>query len=162
MLDRILCGALDDDNHKDDNDNNHNNKNNKKHNSNHKEEDKRPHHRYHRAILVNNADTLGTVGKAFALPSLQALQRDVDLNFTTDLWLSTLSAATGWQSISLWSTSRPSYCAGKAAWYLFHATLEAKHPEQDGDDGLILRVLNYSPLACNTDIQDSMRKSEKN
>ena len=56
-------------------------------------------------------------------------------------------------------TVRP-YCVGKAAQDLFHATLAAEHPEKDDDDGSLLRVLNYKPGACDTDMQDSMQNSD--
>lgn len=44
--------------------------------------------RYTRAILINNAGSLGHVGASSCLPSPMALKESVDLNFTSSVWLS--------------------------------------------------------------------------
>jgi sepiapterin reductase len=43
---------------------------------------------YSRAILINNAGSLGHVGASSCLPSPMALKESVDLNFTSAIWLS--------------------------------------------------------------------------
>jgi len=43
---------------------------------------------YESAILINNAGSLGHVGPSAELPSLKEMQRAVDLNVTSALWIS--------------------------------------------------------------------------
>ena len=49
--------------------------------------------RYSRAVLVNNAASLGHVGFANELPSLAQLKLETDLNVTSALWLSSRFAS---------------------------------------------------------------------
>lgn len=84
---------------------------------------------YERAILINNAGSLGHVGSSSDLPSPQELQANVDFNVTSTIWLSSyfvkyfahehqikcnvvnissLCAITPFKTMAM-------YCAGKAA-----------------------------------------------
>ncbi|CAN0477807.1 unnamed protein product [Scytosiphon promiscuus] len=94
--------------------------------------------RYSRAVLVNNAGSLGHISFVDELPSLAKLKSEMDFNVTSALWLSSrftsLGAVTGDTTcassnlvvnISSLAALKPfgswgGYSAGKAARDMFH------------------------------------------
>lgn len=48
--------------------------------------------RYSRAVLFNNAATFPYVGAANQLPSLASLKKDIDLNVTSSIWITSCFA----------------------------------------------------------------------
>ena len=123
--------------------------------------------RYKRLILINNAGSLGHLGKANNQSSLKELRSYIDFNVTSSLWVSTrfckvwseaLAAADNNDgtstativNISSLCAVQPfptmaGYCAGKAARDLYHAVLAKAEEEEGKDTATRTRALNYAP-----------------
>ncbi|CAM9837690.1 unnamed protein product [Ectocarpus sp. 12 AP-2014] len=63
--------------------------------------------RYSRAVLVNNAGSLGHIGVASELPSLAAFRSEMDFNITSALWLSSRFTA-------VFGAKRPNLSSGNS------------------------------------------------
>eukprot|EP00814_Leptocylindrus_danicus_P001952 CAMPEP_0116039940 /NCGR_PEP_ID=MMETSP0321-20121206/23985_1 /TAXON_ID=163516 /ORGANISM="Leptocylindrus danicus var. danicus, Strain B650" /LENGTH=293 /DNA_ID=CAMNT_0003519505 /DNA_START=25 /DNA_END=909 /DNA_ORIENTATION=- len=126
---------------------------------------------YDEAILINNAGSLGDLQTISTLPSLQSMQSAINFNVTSACWLTskfmkhfssggsnsnaksktTIVNISSLCAVQAFKTCGV-YCAGKAARDMFHATLAAENKN--------VRVLNYAPGPCDTDMQTNMRESE--
>lgn len=117
------------------------------------------------SILVNCAGTTGAIGK---LPtSLRDIRQAADLNLTSKVWLSTQfiqhyhnhpNHQTTIINVSSMCAVKPTptmalYCATSAGREIFHTVLAADHK----DDSNMVRILNYAPGSCNTDMQAQLR-----
>ena len=139
---------------------------------------------YNSCLLINNAGSLGPLGKATSIcdeestsASLKRWRETIDFNITSSLWISSQFAkATSHVSlvrivnISSLCAIEPFatmslYCAGKAARDMFHAVLAKEqtsqsHEEEEGtttstsNPTTQFKVLNYAPGACNTAMTD--------
>ena len=133
---------------------------------------------YDRAILINNAGSLGCLGKCSEMSSLADLKKAVDFNVTSSSWVSSqfvrkfssssssengkgtcivvvnISSLCAIEPFSTMST----YCAGKAARDLFHSVL-AK--ESSADVAVNVRVLNYAPGMCETAMSEELAESDR-
>ena len=126
---------------------------------------------YDRAILINNAGSLGYLGKCSELSSLTNLKKAIDFNVTSSSWISSqfvrkfstsqngkgtcvvvvnISSLCAIEAFSTMSV----YCAGKAARDLFHSVL-AKEASAD------VRVLNYAPGMCETAMSEELAESDR-
>ena len=134
---------------------------------------------YNSCMLINNAGSLGPLGKATSIcdedstsASLKRWRDTIDLNITSSLWMSSQFAkATSHVSlvrivnISSLCAIEPFptmslYCTGKAARDMFHAVLAKEqtsqsHGEKEGITSTTssptqFKVLNYAPGACHT------------
>ena len=135
---------------------------------------------YNSCLLINNAGSLGPLGKATSIcdeestsASLKRWRDTIDFNITSSLWISSQFAnATSHVSlvrivnISSLCAIEPFptmslYCTGKAARDMFHAVLAKEqtsqsHEEKEGTTSTTsnpttqFKVLNYAPGACNT------------
>jgi len=129
---------------------------------------------YDRSILINNAGSLGHLGPATNLTSLPSAQHTVDLNVTSCIWLSSYFVRTFCEkklnnsaeerrsttsfvvNISSLCAIKPfntmaMYCAGKAARDMFHTVL-ANELSLDKERYGHVKILNYAPGACDTDM----------
>ena len=125
----------------------------------------KPFAQYERIVIVNNAGSLGHLGKATDMTSLQDFSQIINLNVTSSLWFTTrwarelsrnenvtivnISSLCAVQAFPTMST----YCAGKAARDMFHESLAKEHP--------LLKILNYAPGAMDTDMTVALREEEK-
>lgn len=132
---------------------------------------------YDRAILINNAGSLGYLGKCSDMSSLTNVKKSIDFNVTSSSWISSqfvrkfssTSSQTGncicvvvvnissLCAIEPFSTMSV-YCAGKAARDLFHSVL-AK--EASADVAANVRVLNYAPGMCETAMSEELAESDR-
>lgn len=112
---------------------------------------------YERAIFINNAGSVGPISKAgdlSSISSLKEMQKSIDLNVTSALWLSStfvssfigktkyidLINISSLCSIESFKTMGI-YCSGKAARDMFHSTFAKELSESDEN----IRILNYAP-----------------
>lgn len=112
---------------------------------------------YKRAIFINNAGSVGPISKAgdlASISSLKEMQKSIDLNVTSALWLSSTFISTfigktkyidlinisSLCSIESFKTMGI-YCSGKAARDMFHSTFAKELSESDEN----IRILNYAP-----------------
>eukprot|EP00985_Skeletonema_marinoi_P013450 scaffold6663_cov131-Skeletonema_marinoi.AAC.7 len=141
---------------------------------------------YNSCLLINNAGSLGPLGKVTSIcdeeSPTEALRRwkdTIDFNVTSSLWLtsqfakatshvphvrviniSSLCAIDPFPTMSL-------YCAGKAARDMFHAVLAKEHTQHTDGEGTTpstsnpaqFKVLNYAPGACSTEMTDILADS---
>ena len=133
---------------------------------------------YDRAILINNAGSLGYLGRCSDMTSLGKLQRAIDFNVTSSSWISLqfvhkLSSSPSEKicracscivvvnisslcAIEPFSTMSV-YCAGKAARDLFHSVLA----KEESDAATSVRVLNYAPGMCETAMSEELAESDR-
>ena len=134
---------------------------------------------YDRAILINNAGSLGYLGRCSDMTSLGKLQRAIDFNVTSSSWISLqfvhkLSSSPSEKicsstcscivvvnisslcAIEPFSTMSV-YCAGKAARDLFHSVLA----KEESDTETSVRVLNYAPGMCETAMSEELAESDR-
>lgn len=144
----------------------------------------KPLDRYERIVIINNAGSLGPLGKITNIKSLQEFSQAIQLNVTSSLWFTTkwvqelltlskdveLTDNTPQQAhvtpctivnISSLCAIEPfptmsTYCAGKAARDMFHQSL-AKEEEHH----VALKVLNYAPGAMDTDMTIKLREEDQ-
>jgi sepiapterin reductase len=128
---------------------------------------------YNRAILINNAGSLGYLGKCSKMASLNDLKRAIDFNVTSSSWITSqfvrkfssaenkslcvvvnISSLCAMEPFSTMSV----YCAGKAARDLFHSVL-AKEESAGGVANV--RVLNYAPGMCETAMSEELAESDR-
>ncbi|CAB9522576.1 Sepiapterin reductase [Seminavis robusta] len=115
------------------------------------------------ALLINCAGTTGTVGPTSHL-TLTEIEKATRLNLVSKLWVSSrfaqtyspVCATTTIANISSMCSIKATptmalYCATSAGRDIFHQVLA-----QD-DDNNNLRVLNYAPGSCDTDMQSFLR-----
>ena len=133
---------------------------------------------YDRAILINNAGSLGYLGRCSDMTSLGKLQRAIDLNVTSSSWISLqfvhkLSSSPSQKIRSTCScivvvnisslcaiepfSTMSVYCAGKAARDLFHSVLA----KEESDAATSVRVLNYAPGMCETAMSEELAESDR-
>jgi sepiapterin reductase len=133
---------------------------------------------YDRAILINNAGSLGYLGRCSDMTSLGKLQRAIDFNITSSSWISlqfvhkllsspsekicsacscivvvNISSLCAIEPFSTMSV----YCAGKAARDLFHSVLA----KEESDTETSVRVLNYAPGMCETAMSEELAESDR-
>ena len=133
---------------------------------------------YDRAILINNAGSLGYLGRCSDMTSLGKLQRAIDFNVTSSSWISlqfvhklssspsenicracscivvvNISSLCAIEPFSTMSV----YCAGKAARDLFHSVLA----KEESDAATSVRVLNYAPGMCETAMSEELAESDR-
>lgn len=136
---------------------------------------------YDQAILINNAGSLGYIGVSSHLPSPKDIQKTIDFNVTSCIWLSSyfvqyfakrlcvskvivvnMSSLCG---ISPFKTLAL-YCSGKAARDMFHHTLGVEEEEQlqqqlqQQPNRSRVRVLNYAPGAIDTTMTEELETSK--
>lgn len=115
---------------------------------------------FEKAIIVNNAGSLGYVGLATNMASLEELQTAVNLNVTSSMWMTNrfskelqqckdvtvvnISSLCAIQSFPTMAT----YCAGKAARDMFSSTLAKENST--------IKYLNYAPGALETDMTSTL------
>ena len=136
--------------------------------------------RYDRIVIVNNAGSLGHLGKVADMTSLQDFSQTIHVNITSSLWFTTrwtraiLSNRDARTTVTTTATecrtavivnvsslcalepfaTMTTYCAGKAARDMFHQSL-AKEEEEH-----MIRVLNYAPGAMDTDMTVVLREED--
>mmetsp|Transcript_28465 Transcript_28465/g.43479 ORF Transcript_28465/g.43479 Transcript_28465/m.43479 type:complete len:305 (+) Transcript_28465:206-1120(+) len=140
----------------------------------------------HRAILINCAGSTGYIGP---FPSLIDIQEAVNLNFISKTWLSTQFARHFLNSginideipaetkkkysavectivnITSMCAVKPTptmalYCATSAARDIYHSTLAKDCSHYTTAHNSEVRILNYAPGSCNTDMQARLRTEE--
>lgn len=123
--------------------------------------------KYERAIFINNAGSLGYIGPSSKMPSPTELEKNVNFNITSSLWLSSnfvnffakknfiksyvvnissLCAISPFKTMAM-------YCSGKAARDIWHKTLALE------ENGALVKVLNYAPGVVKTDMTQSLTDS---
>lgn len=140
---------------------------------------------YSRAILINNAGSLGPLGRCSdpsGRSSLAELRSAVDFNVTSSVWISTrfvrrFSAKVGCGRVTVVNISSlcavqpfptmATYCAGKSARDMFHAVLAKEEEGGDssssgdaGEESKCVRVLNYAPGPLETDMTRHLAECE--
>ena len=128
------------------------------------------------AILVNCAGSTGYIGK---YPSLSEIRDATNLNFTSKAYLSTSfvryfgirrdetspktpssqNIACTVVNVSSMCAVKPTptmalYCATSAARDMYHTVLASDYPSN-------VRILNYAPGSCNTDMQEMLREHDR-
>eukprot|EP00953_Heterococcus_sp_UTEX-ZZ885_P017783 9951-Heterococcus_DN1.PRE.2 len=126
---------------------------------------------YSRALLINNAGSLGELTPVDSISSLAKLQSVIDFNVTSAMWLTSqfvkhfapIAPATNEPNVVVNVSSLAAvkpfetwgiYCAGKAARDMFTATLAL---EKSADN--TWKTLNYSPGPLDTVMQEDIRTS---
>ncbi|KAL7433623.1 hypothetical protein ACHAXM_003634 [Skeletonema potamos] len=136
---------------------------------------------YTSCVLINNAGSLGPLGKATFIcddespsASLKRWRDTIDFNITSSLWISSqfakaashvplvrivnissLCAIDPFPTMSL-------YCTGKAARDMFHSVLAKEQIDDEGaasSNPAQFKVLNYAPGACGTAMTDTLADS---
>jgi sepiapterin reductase len=125
----------------------------------------KPFSQYDRIVIVNNAGSLGHLGKVTDMSSLKDLTDTVNLNVTSGIWFTTrwakeLQVNT---NVTIVNTSSlcavqafptmTTYCSGKAARNMFHESLAKESP--------LLKILNYAPGAMDTTMTVALREEEQ-
>jgi sepiapterin reductase len=119
-------------------------------------------------LFINNAGSVGPLGTPGMISSLTVLQRAIDLNVTSSIWLSSMfvekleprtkrhcrvvniSSLCAIQSFPTMGV----YCSGKAAREMYHSVMAkdlAPNPR--------LKILNYAPGPCRTDMTQELSDS---
>ena len=127
--------------------------------------------RFERFIFVNNAGSLGHIGRAIDTLSLTEMQATVNLNVTSALWLSARMARLAEDAGKLVNRSTvvnisslvaiqafPSlalYSAGKAARDQYHVAMAKELGTSSS-----IQILNYAPGPLETDMTEEIRQSE--
>jgi sepiapterin reductase len=122
-----------------------------------------------RCILLNNAGTLGRLGK-LSSQSMREIKSSMDTNVTAGVWLSARFARFCQESpplalphaivnVSSLCAREPyetwgMYCAGKAGREMAHRVMAKEHPASE------IIFLNFSPGPLDTDMQREIRESE--
>ena len=130
------------------------------------------HDGFDRFVFINNAGSLGHIGRAIDTPSLAEIQANVDLNVTSALWLSARMARFAEQAGKLIARSTvvnisslvaiqafPSlalYSSGKAARDQYHVAMAKELGTSSST-----RILNYAPGPLETDMTEEIRQSEQ-
>lgn len=127
---------------------------------------------YKQAILINNAGSLGYIGRSSTLPSPKEIQKTIDFNVTSSIWMSSyfvhrfanelkvqkliivnMSSLCGVRPFNTMAL----YCTGKAAREMFHQTLGN---EEEHSASSVIRVLNYAPGAIDTSMTSELESSD--
>jgi len=130
---------------------------------------------FEKAILINNAGSLGHLGPCMNITSLKELQTSLDFNITSSLWVSTRFVRSFSQqqqqqqqqtktvvvNISSLCAIEPFktmgvYCTGKAARDMFHTVLAKETTTTEEEEGNNIKVLNYAPGALETEMADEL------
>ncbi|XP_062605733.1 sepiapterin reductase-like [Saccostrea cucullata] len=121
---------------------------------------------FEQAVIVHSAGTLGDITKyAKEMTDAETVKRSFDVNVTGAILLNStflkafndilkrviinLSSLAAVQPFKSWSL----YCSGKSARDMFFQTLALEEPS--------LRVLNYAPGPCDTDMQKDCREKSR-
>ena len=137
---------------------------------------------YDHYILINNAGSLGYLGKAKMLPSPKDLQKNIQFNLASSCWLSsyflrwvdemsnekngdTLDGIENRKKCTVVNMSSlcaispfptmAAYCAGKSYRDMYHTTMaleETKNINCNSD----VKILNYAPGAIATDMTQAL------
>jgi len=133
---------------------------------------------YPRRIFINNAGNVGPLDLTASICSVEHLRQAMDLNVTSGLFLSSRfahyfcssnsssdkekddsanSSSSVVVNISSLCAIQPFptmgvYCATKAARDMYHAVMAQELSN--------VKILNYAPGACDTDMQDELRNAE--
>lgn len=129
---------------------------------------------FDRIVFINNAGSLGFLGPCVDSPSLKDMQKNLDLNITSALWLSVRFARRICDECDTTNKSIPAvlvqissllaveqfksmgiYGAGKAARDHYHKTM-AKEISSDK-----LKILNYAPGPLETEMVEEIRAAPK-
>jgi sepiapterin reductase len=122
-----------------------------------------PMDRYERVIIVNNAGSVGPVGPMTSDTTLSDISAAIQFNITSSIWFSSVWVRalkdhphTTLINISSLCALQPfptmaTYCTGKAARDMFHATMAKENPN--------LRFLNYAPGAMQTAMTTMLKES---
>ena len=135
-------------------------------------------HRHDRhAILINCAGTTGYIGQT---PSLAQIQEATDLNIVSKTWLSTrfaqifsddsstkdihTNATTTVVNISSMCAVKATptmalYCATSAARDMYHTVLAGDLATKNNNKNNV-RILNYAPGSCDTNMQEMLRNHD--
>jgi len=123
--------------------------------------------KYEKAILISNAGSLGYVGPSSGLASLEELRKNIDLNITSSIWLSswflrlfgkpnkefTIVNISSLCAIQPFPTMGV-YCSTKASRDMFHAVMA-----KELDDNSNVKVFSYAPGMVETDMSISLAQS---
>jgi len=135
---------------------------------------------YDKAVLINNAGSLGYLGRVADMSSLAELQHAINFNITSSIWLSSQFARKFALSkegeaapaakciivnISSLCAIKPFntmsvYCAGKAARDMFHAVL-SKEESAAASSAEDVKILNYAPGMCETEMSVELAESDQ-
>ena len=126
--------------------------------------------KFNEIVLVNNAGSLGPIGRCIDVPSLVELRKAVDLNVTSSLWMSVRLARFAVErhmratiiNISSLVAQEPFptlgiYSAGKAARESFHAAMAQENDVKTCTYDV--KCLNYAPGPLETDMANEIRSS---
>jgi sepiapterin reductase len=124
-------------------------------------------------VLVNNAGSIGHIGLCIETPSLREIQRNVDMNVTSCIWISVRVARFAQEkgvrstivNISSLVALEPFstlgvYSAGKAAREAYHAVMAkegAPSSSSSSSSSSNLKVLNYAPGPLETSMTNEIR-----
>ena len=126
---------------------------------------------FDRAILINNAGSLGYLGKVRDMASLVDLQHAINLNVTSSIWISSqfvskfsrrganclivnISSLCAIEPFSTMSV----YCSGKAARDMLHTVLAKE--ESNAESSSEIKILNYAPGMCETEMSRDLCNSD--
>lgn len=124
---------------------------------------------YSKIIFVQNAGTIGHLGRCRDSPDLKEMQVNVNLNITSTLWLSsriTKYARSSSKDLVLVNISSlvataefPTfgiYSTGKAARDKYHSIIAREESACNETDESTVRTLNYAPVSLLTDTCSSV------
>jgi sepiapterin reductase len=132
-----------------------------------------------RLIFINNAGSLGFIGRATEIPSIRVMQSAIDLNVTSALWMavcltksSSIPQPTSTLIVNISSLvaiqpfpSLALYSAGKAARDAFFQAMAAEEPPRGSPAAATttttIKTLNYAPGPLETDMTEEMRSCER-
>jgi sepiapterin reductase len=132
-----------------------------------------------RLIFINNAGSLGFIGRATEIPSIRVVQSAIDLNVTSALWMAVCltksssipqpTSSTLIVNISSMVAIQPFpslalYSAGKAARDAFFQAMAAEEPPRGSPAAATtttIKTLNYAPGPLETDMTEEMRSCER-
>lgn len=141
---------------------------------------------YDRAILINNAGSLGYLGRCRDMTSLSGLQHAINFNMISSMWISsqfaqTFAAKEGCKCIIVNISSLCAiepfstmsvYCAGKASRDMFHAVFAKEEAKSGGEVASpssmseqqmpsCVKILNYAPGMCETAMSQELAESDR-
>lgn len=127
---------------------------------------------YEQVILINNAGSLGYIGASSNLPSPKEIQKTIDFNVTSCIWLSSYFVQYFAKQLSIPKVNVVNmsslcgispfktlalYCSGKAARDMFHQTLGIEEEQRKVSH---VRVLNYAPGAIDTAMTEELETTK--
>ena len=143
---------------------------------------------YDHCILINNAGSLGHLGKVRNVTSPRDIQKNTDLNIASSCWLSsyflkwfheqydqmegeggestdrscTIVNISSLCAISSFPTMAM-YCAGKAYRDMYHQTMAKEEGDKDNHShsSVKVKILNYAPGAIATDMTEKLGQCDE-